>query len=142
MVRLWGLIESIRIDVELLKKHLVTFSKEATNLSHANTLHGNPPSDHLHSEMQIDDGQGDYDLLGSTGILQTAHAGSPATLRLARPPRDLRTGVLDTRSDDRLPLVGSSHTPPSDRSSLSQSQAMPTGTSHKPSAPQASTATP
>ena len=30
---------SLRLDVELLMKHLVSFSREATTLSHANTLH-------------------------------------------------------------------------------------------------------
>jgi len=141
-VRLCYLTESIRLDVELLKGHLVTFSKEATVLSHVNTLHGIALPAHPHSEMQIDDGQVDSGFLGSTDFLQSAYASSPSTLRLATPPRDVRMGVLDTRSDDCLPFVGSSHPQPPDRSMLPQSQAMPPGTSITPSAPQASTAMP
>jgi len=167
-VRLCYLTQSLCLDVELLKGHLVTFSKEATDLSHANTLHSIALPAHLHSEMQIDDGQVDSGFLGSTDFLQSAYASSPSTLRLATPPRDVRMGVLDTRSDDCLPFVGSSHVgrpvvrldfpgcisspmekrvptshpQPPDRSMLPQSQAMPPGTSFTPSAPQASTAMP
>ncbi len=131
--------DSIRLDVELLMGHLVTFSKEATELSHANTLHALPA--HPQSEMQIDNGQVDS-FLGSIDFSHSAHVSSPSTLRMATPPRDVRMGVLDTRSDDCLPFVGSSHPQPPDRSMLSQSSAMPPGTSTTPSAPQASTAMP
>jgi len=49
--------DSLRLDVELLMGHLVTFSTEATELSHANTLHALPA--HPQSEMQIENGQVD-----------------------------------------------------------------------------------
>jgi hypothetical protein len=130
---------SLRLDVELLMKHLVTFSKEATELSHANTLHACPA--HLQPEIQIDNWQADS-VLGSIDSAQSVHVNSSSTLRMTTPPRDMRMGVLDTQSDDCLPFVGSSHPQPSERSMLPQSSVMPPGTSTMPSAPQASTAIP
>jgi len=130
---------SLRLDVELLMNHLVSFSREATALSHANTLHACPA--HLQPEMQIDNWQVDS-VSRTSDSAQTVHVSSSSTLRMTTPPRDMRMGVRDTRSDDCLPFVGSSHSQPSERSMLPQSSAMPPGTSTTPSAPQASTAIP
>ena len=133
------LLHSLRLDVELLMQHLTSFSKEATTLSHANTLH----ACHVHpqSEMQIDNGQADSATKTSNSV-QSGHVSSSSNLRMTTPPRDMRTGVRDTRSDDCLPFVGPFHPQPSERSMLPQSSAMPPGTSNTPSAPQASTAAP
>ena len=132
------LLHSLRLDVELLMKHLISFSREAIALSHANTLHACPA---YPQEMQIDNWQADS-VSRISDSAQTVHVSSSSTLRMTTPPRDMRMGVRDTRSDDCLPFVGSSHPQPSERSMLPQSSAMPPGTSTTPSAPQASTALP
>jgi hypothetical protein len=133
------LLHSLRLDVELLMTHLISFSREAITLSHANTLHACPA--HLQSEMQIDNWQADS-VTKTSDSVQSVHVSSSSNIRMTTPPRDMSMGVRDTRSDDCLPFVGSSHPQPSERSMLPQSSAMPPGTPTTLSAPQASTAIP
>ena len=62
LMKFYGLVEG--------GSRFVLWPQEATDLSHANTLHGNSFPAHPHSAMQVDDGRVDFGFLGSIDSLQ------------------------------------------------------------------------
>lgn len=137
-IRQWGLESALRSDVGKLMNLLVQFSSEATGLSQANTLHGNPLPDHFGSDSPMTEGPACGDRPGKAGTGRRNHPSDGVDLLLTNP--DSRRGVRDPRPDERLPFSGPAHNPPPGSEQLPQHQARPPGTLCSPSTPLVPTA--